>query len=307
MRRSTSIVREHGVAIGLAVESGSRAWGFPSPDSDYDCRFVYIRPIAHYLTPWPRRDVIELPLVDELDVNGWDLAKSLKLLMKGNAVIIEWLTSPLVYRGDEKFRSSFLALARAVADRDLAIRHYLHLSEEFRRRHLSDPAAVPLKKLFYTLRPAAAIRWLARHPEAVVAPMHFPTLMAESDLPPDVSAIVADLLACKATTREAAPARYRSRSPLSSMKSWNGHGPAPQGVAPASGASNMPCARRSLPRPCGVLICFVSRARCRLSPAIAAQTCRHWRDVGWTPRFDSVGHDPSGTCAFSNFAAQIEY
>jgi predicted nucleotidyltransferase len=196
------IVREHGVAIGLAVESGSRAWGFPSPDSDYDCRFVYIRPLAHYLTPWPRRDVIELPLVDELDINGWDLAKSLKLLMKGNAVIIEWLTSPLVYRGDEEFFSSFLALAHAVADRNLVIRHYLHLSEEFRRRHLSDPAAVPLKKLFYALRPAAAIRWLARHSEAAVAPMHFPTLMAESELPPDVATIVADLLACKATTRE---------------------------------------------------------------------------------------------------------
>ena len=142
-----SIVLEHGVVIGLAVESGSRAWGFPSPDSDYDCRFVYIRPLAHYLTPWPRRDVIELPLVNDLDVNGWDLAKSLKLLMKGNAVIIEWLTSPLVYRGDEEFRSSFLALASAVADRDLVIRHYLHLGEEFRRRHLSDAAAVPLKKL----------------------------------------------------------------------------------------------------------------------------------------------------------------
>lgn len=197
-----SIVREHGAAIGIAVESGSRAWGFPSPDSDYDCRFVYIRPLAHYLTPWPRRDVIELPLVDELDVNGWDLAKSLKLLMKGNAVIIEWLTSPLVYRGDEKFVASFLALARAVADRDLVLRHYLHLSEEFRRRHLSDPAAVPLKKLFYTLRPAVAIRWLARHPEAAVAPMHFPTLMAESELPHDVAAIVTDLLACKARTRE---------------------------------------------------------------------------------------------------------
>ena len=135
-------------------------------------------------------------------MNGWDLAKSLKLLMKGNAVIIEWLTSPLVYRGDEEFRSSFLALARAVADRDLVIRHYLHLSEEFRRRHLSDPAAVPLKKLFYTLRPAAAIRWLARHPEAAVAPMHFPTLMGESELPPDVAAIVVDLLACKAMTRD---------------------------------------------------------------------------------------------------------
>ena len=196
------IVREHGVAIGLAVESGSRAWGFPSPDSDYDCRFVYIRPLAHYLTPWPRRDVIELPLAGELDVNGWDLAKALRLLMKGNAVIIEWLTSPLVYRGDTAFRSSFLALTRAVADRDLVMRHYLHLGEEFRRRHLSDPAAVPLKKLFYALRPAAAIRWLARHPDAAIAPMHFPTLMADCEPPADVAAIVTDLVARKATTRE---------------------------------------------------------------------------------------------------------
>jgi uncharacterized protein len=102
-------VRQNGVAIGLAVEGGSRAWGFPSPDSDYDCRFVYIRPLAPYLTPWPRHDVIELPLSSEFDVNGWDLAKALKLLMKRNTVIIEWLTSPLVYRGDEEFRSSFLA------------------------------------------------------------------------------------------------------------------------------------------------------------------------------------------------------
>jgi predicted nucleotidyltransferase len=196
------IEREHGVAIGLAVESGSRAWGFPSPDSDYDCRFVYIRPLPHYLTPWPRRDVIELPLSDELDVNGWDLAKALKLLMKGNAVIIEWLTSPLTYRGDEEFRSSFLGLTHAVADRDLVMRHYLHLGEEFRRRHLSDPAAVPFKKLFYALRPAAAIRWLARHPDAAIAPMHFPTLMADCEPPADVTAVVTELLARKATTRE---------------------------------------------------------------------------------------------------------
>lgn len=196
------ISSEHGVVIGLAVESGSRAWGFPSPDSDYDCRFVFIRPLAQYLTPWPRRDVIELPLVDDLDVNGWDLAKALKLLMKGNAVIIEWLKSPIIYRGDAAFRSAFLALARAVADRDLVMRHYLHLGEEFRRRHLSDPATVILKKLFYAVRPAAAIRWLAKHPGESVAPMHFPTLIAECDLSDEVTAIVTDLLARKATTRE---------------------------------------------------------------------------------------------------------
>lgn len=197
-----AIAREHGVAIGLAIESGSRAWGFPSPDSDYDCRFVFVRPLVQYLTPWPRRDVIELPLENELDINGWDLVKALKLLMKGNAVIVEWLTSPLVYRGDETFRASFLALAHAVADRSLVLRHYLHLGEGQRQKYLAEAAEVPLKKLFYALRPAAAIRWLARHPDAVVAPMHFPTLMAECDPPADVSTIVSDLVVRKAVTRE---------------------------------------------------------------------------------------------------------
>ena len=87
-------VSEHGVHLPLAVESGSRAWGFPSPDSDYDCRFVYVRPTATHLTPWPQRDVIEFALEDDLDANGWDLAKALRLLLKGNAVIVEWLRSP---------------------------------------------------------------------------------------------------------------------------------------------------------------------------------------------------------------------
>jgi hypothetical protein len=87
--RLEAIRRKHGVTIPLAIESGSRAWGFPSPDSDYDCRFVFIRPIEHYLTPWPDRDVIETPIEGDLDANGWDLGKALTLMLKGNAVIIE--------------------------------------------------------------------------------------------------------------------------------------------------------------------------------------------------------------------------
>ncbi|GAB2637937.1 nucleotidyltransferase domain-containing protein [Nocardia goodfellowii] len=89
------VQREHRVSVRLAVESGSRAWGFPSPDSDYDCRFVYVGALDNYLTPWPARDVIETPLVGLLDVNGWDLAKALRLLVAGNAVLIEWLMSPI--------------------------------------------------------------------------------------------------------------------------------------------------------------------------------------------------------------------
>jgi hypothetical protein len=190
------------VAIPLAIESGSRAWGFPSPDSDYDCRFIFIRPLEQYLSPWPRRDVIETPLQEDLDINGWDLAKALRLLVKGNATIIEWLTSPIIYHADSELRSGMLDLARTLADRDLVARHYLHLGERQRRAYFADEKAVPIKKIFYALRPASALRWLRQHPGAAVAPMHFPTLMEECAPPADVAAIAADLIARKALTRE---------------------------------------------------------------------------------------------------------
>lgn len=196
------IRREHGVHIPLAVESGSRAWGFPSPDSDYDGRFIYVRPAAHALTIWPRRDVIETPLVGEMDVNGWDLSKALRLLLKGNAVVVEWLQSPIVYAGEAWFREALLEFAHAWLDRGRVAGHYLHLGRRQKVLHLDDQPDAPLKKVFYALRPAAALRWLRLHPEAAVAPMHFPTLMAESQAPSEVDALVKALIARKAETRE---------------------------------------------------------------------------------------------------------
>ena len=195
-------VAEHGVHIPLAIESGSRAWGFPSPDSDYDCRFIFVRTARGHLTPWPQRDVIEFVLHDELDANGWDLAKALRLLLRGNAVIIEWLSSPVVYRGQDWFRQAFLAFTRQVANRDAIARHYLHLGERQRRMYFGDGSAVAQKKIFYALRPAAALRWLVMRPGEAVAPMDFPTLMAECDPPSDLRREVADLLARKAVTHE---------------------------------------------------------------------------------------------------------
>jgi hypothetical protein len=200
--RLAAIEVEHEVAIPLAVESGSRAWGFPSPDSDFDCRFIYVRPQAHYLSLWPKRDVIELPIEGKLDINGWDLAKALKLLLKGNAVVIEWLTSPITYRADPAFREAFLNLARRVANRRLIGRHYLHLGERQRRTYFADGEPIQQKKLFYVLRPAAALRWLRLHPSEPVAPMHFPTLMQECDPPAEIAAFSADLIERKARTRE---------------------------------------------------------------------------------------------------------
>jgi predicted nucleotidyltransferase len=186
----------------LAVESGSRAWGFASPDSDFDCRFVFVRPMHQHVTPWPRRDVIELPLERDLDVNGWDLGKAIKLLLKGNAVIIEWLRSPIVYRGQVWFRDAFLDFAKRFARRDLIARHYLHLGERQRRVHFGDGNILPQKKIFYALRPAAALRWLRLHPDQAIAPMHFPTLMDECDPPNDVSRLIAELIVHKSMTHE---------------------------------------------------------------------------------------------------------
>ena len=106
---------EEHIKILLAVESGSRAWGFASPDSDYDVRFVYVRRTEDYLRLEMVRDVIELPINDVLDINGWDLQKTLKLLYKSNPTLFEWFSSPIVYKETE-FAGKF---------RDLMI-HFFH-------------------------------------------------------------------------------------------------------------------------------------------------------------------------------------
>ena len=200
--RIDEICASEGVCIPWAIESGSRAWGFPSPDSDFDCRFVFVRPIDQHLSPWLRRDVIETPLIGELDVNGWDLAKALKLLLKGNAVIIEWLRSPIIYRGEHWFRDALLGFATRFADRDLIAKHYLHLGERQRRVYFADGTNVPQKKIFYALRPAATLRWLRLHPDAAIAPMHFPTLMSECEPSAELALLVSELIERKSITRE---------------------------------------------------------------------------------------------------------
>jgi predicted nucleotidyltransferase len=197
--RITRLQREHRVAVPWAIESGSRAWGFPSPDSDYDCRFLFVRSADSYLTPWPERDVIETPLDAVFDVNGWDLIKAVRLLLKGNATVTEWLRSPIVYTGDTAFRDAFLELADAVGDRAIVGRHYLHVGS---RQLEGDRNDLPLKRVFYALRPAAALRWLRLNPRSLVPPMDLPTLLVQSEMPRDVLAESEDLIALKAVTHE---------------------------------------------------------------------------------------------------------
>lgn len=200
-QRLDEVMREERVVIPLAIESGSRAWGFPSPDSDYDCRFLYLRHPDNYLSPWRKRDVIETPLDEVFDVNGWDLGKALDLILKGNAVVIEWLMSPIDYRRDDAFARDLLALAGEVVDCDRIVYHYLHLGERQRRTYFGDGKDVKRKKLFYALRPAAVLRWLRMH-DGVIAPMNFVTLMREIEPPKEIVDIVDVLLAEKAQSSE---------------------------------------------------------------------------------------------------------
>ena len=145
--------------------------------------------------------MIEIPITPVLDVGGWELGKALKLLLNGNAVIIEWLTSPLTYSADAAFRAEFLSLAQRHADRRLVGKHYYYLASRQAERFLGSET-IALKKIFYALRPLVALRWLDRHPDQTVAPMHFPTLCEEADLDDALSGEIGDLRARKAQSRE---------------------------------------------------------------------------------------------------------
>lgn len=193
------VEREHDVRILWAIESGSRAWGFPSPDSDYDCRFLYVRRIDDYLGLRPKRDVIETPLDKVFDVNGWDVRKALGLMVKGNATVGEWLRSPIVYRGDAAVRDELLALADAATDRRALANHYVHVARNNLALLETTGAA---KKFLYALRPAVTLRWMRLREGSATPPMDLPTLVAGAAVPDDVREAVDDLVRRKSLTRE---------------------------------------------------------------------------------------------------------
>ena len=87
--RLRRIEAAHGIRILYACEAGSRSWGFPSPTSDYDIRFIYVSPLKSYLRLTPMPDTITLPQDELWDIQGWDLRKCLHLLKKGNVSVIQ--------------------------------------------------------------------------------------------------------------------------------------------------------------------------------------------------------------------------
>ena len=157
--RIDAIEAEHAVRVVLAVESGSRAWGFASADSDYDVRFLYVHRPAWYLAIDRRRDVIERPIVDDIDLAGWNLRKALGLFFKSNPPLYEWLRSPLVYRETTAIAEGLRQRAAAFYDPKAGFYHYLHMAESNARAELRKDQ-IRHKKYFYVLRPILACRWI---------------------------------------------------------------------------------------------------------------------------------------------------
>ncbi len=179
------IEEKENIRILHAVESGSRAWGFASPDSDYDVRFIYVRPKEFYLRLEKTRDVIEWQLDDTLDINGWDVSKALTLLYKSNPTLFEWNSSPIVYKTTDEWKNISAIINKYFVAKS-GLFHYLSTAKSNYREYLKGEN-VRLKKYFYVLRPLLACKWILA--ESTPPPMLFRELMdkyLDESIKPDV-------------------------------------------------------------------------------------------------------------------------
>ena len=197
IKKLREIERTENVRILLAVESGSRAWGFASPDSDYDVRFIYVRPKNEYLRLDRGRDVIECPIDAVLDINGWDLDKALKLLYKSNPTLFEWFSSPVIYK-ETTFADEFRSVMRGYFSSKRGLSHYISMARNNYRQYLRGDT-VKAKKYFYVLRPVLACQWILNH--GTPPPMLFSELM-EAEQAADIRSEVERLLELKTNSPE---------------------------------------------------------------------------------------------------------
>ncbi len=153
---------ENDVSIILAIESGSRAWGFPSEDSDYDVRFIYAHKTDWYLSVFEKRDVIELPIDPVLDINGWDIKKAFGLLRKSNPALLEWLSSPIVYSVNSDALSPLLDLSKKAFLPESSGHHYISMAKGNMKKILHFEE-VKIKAYLYSLRPILCCKWVIKY------------------------------------------------------------------------------------------------------------------------------------------------
>ncbi|MCB1217709.1 nucleotidyltransferase domain-containing protein [bacterium] len=210
----SEVERQHGVKVLYACESGSRAWGFASPDSDYDLRFVYLAPLDWHLSLQQQADTIEFFADNELDLAGWELAKTLRLFHSCNLAFNEWLDSPVVYHDDGSLAGQLRDLVPQYFNPQKAFHHYR--STALRKLGESLPADPRgIKSLFYIIRPLCACQWVLEH--GSMPPTAFAALRSGISLPDAVAAAIDELLEHKLRAAEQQPV-----SPPAELAIWIG-------------------------------------------------------------------------------------
>lgn len=192
LEKIKEIEEKENVRVIMAIESGSRAWGFASPDSDYDVRFVYVRQIEDYLRLDKVRDVIEWQIDDVLDINGWDIKKALQLMHDSNPTIFEWCASSIVYKDSDLFEK-LKELRHSYFSCKKSLYHYWHMASNNYLNYLQEEQ-VRIKKYFYVIRPLLAAKWIVDN--GTQPPMLFSDLV-EAELPENLKDIIKHLLDMK--------------------------------------------------------------------------------------------------------------
>ncbi|MEM8725925.1 MAG: nucleotidyltransferase domain-containing protein, partial [Pseudomonadota bacterium] len=173
---------------------------------DYDVRFIYVRPRNDYLALKPVRDVVEKPILDDIDLNGWDVRKALGLMLKHNAVVSEWIESPIRYRDHDPMVGRLAELGDQFFDPHGFAKHYSNLGKRQTSRWLSGSETPTIKKYFYALRPALAVRCLRLDPSHR-PPMRLQDLIEGCQLSAEIVEQIEELVALKSETREAGATR----------------------------------------------------------------------------------------------------
>lgn len=189
--------KEH-VRVLHVIESGSRAWGFASPDSDYDVRFIYVRDRNFYLSLQDNKDFIDWELNEVLDINGWDLKKALQHFHKSNATLFEWSNSPVVYYTTDEWKQLYEGVASKYFACKASMYHYYGTANKNYYEYLTEDM-VKYKKYFYVLRPILACKWIEEKKCPPPVPFHE---LFDSVLENDMKAAVEELLAKKVKMSE---------------------------------------------------------------------------------------------------------
>lgn len=196
----SDLEKEKGIKILLACETGSRAWGFPSPDSDFDVRIIYKHQKDWYLNLTEEKDTIEYFLDNnEIDISGWDLRKSLRLLWKSNPPLLERIQSPIIYKVDNDFLTGIITVAQKTYSRIATIHHYSSMAKKaFEEVESADN--YKLKKLFYALRASVACLWILEKEE--IPPIEFGKMLNGLVLPANLKTRIGELIEIKSTISE---------------------------------------------------------------------------------------------------------